>query len=172
MTGKRPGTAVSPVWRRRTIQTSQHFHVFHDLDDDQAGTCDLPTPSMMKKTGTYDHPMTCNDGDENEWKTLKAGHPSPSKRHGSTPDHPSNQPASWSWTLPMTRAGPAPHSLNVHCPVWKNDGTLESHAVCRTREIVDCAPHSVTCGVPTPWSQKHRRTSAVPPWTRWKTQTS
>ena len=72
-------------------------------------TCDLPTPSMMMKTGTYDHPMTCDDGDGNERKTLKAGHPSPSKkRHGSTPDHPSNQPASWSWTHPMTWAGPLP----------------------------------------------------------------
>ena len=70
VTGQRPGTAVPPVWRRRMNQTSQHFHVFH-LDDDQAETCDLPTPSMMMKTGTYDHPMTCDDGDGNERKTWR-----------------------------------------------------------------------------------------------------
>ena len=46
-------------------QTSQHSLVF-SLDDDQAETCGRPTPSMMMKTGTYDHPMTCDDGDGNE----------------------------------------------------------------------------------------------------------
>ena len=85
--------------------------------------------------------MTCDDDDGNERKTLKAGHPSPSKRHGSTPDHPSNQPASWSWTLPMTWAKPAPHSLDIHCRVWKNDRTLASHGVCRTCEIDSCVHH-------------------------------
>ena len=113
MNGQWPGTAVRPVPRRRMNQTTQHFHVFH-LDDDQAETCDRPTPlMMMMKTGTYDHPMTCDDGDGNDRKTLKAGHPSPSKRHGSTPDHPSNQPASWSWTHPMTWAGPTPLSTST-----------------------------------------------------------
>ena len=42
----------------------------------------------------------------------------------------------------MTWAGTAPHSLDVYCRVWMNDGTLESHGVCRTREIADYAPHS------------------------------
>ena len=112
MTRQRPGTDVPPVWRCRMIQTSQHFQVLH-LDDDQAGTCNLPTSSMMKKTGTYNQPMSCDDGDGNERKTLKAGHPSPSKRHGSTLDHPSNQPASWSWTHPRTWAGHAPLSTST-----------------------------------------------------------
>ena len=106
VTGQWLGTAVPPVWRRRMNQTSQHFQVFR-LDDDQADTCYLLTPSMMMKTGTYDHPMTCDDGDGNERKTLKAGHPSPLKWHGSTPDHPSNQPASWSWTHPIDDVGRA-----------------------------------------------------------------
>ena len=52
-------------------------------------------------------------------------------------------------------------TLDVHCRVWMNDGTLESHAVCRTREIADYAPHSVTCGAPTPWTRNLRRTSTT-----------
>ena len=132
---------------RRMNQTSQHFHVF-GLDDDQADTCYLLTPSMMMKTGTYDHPMTCDDGDGNERKTLKAGHPSPSKWHGSTPDHPWNQPASWSWTHPIDDVGRA-RSLSTSTVVSRR-------MMGRWGVLASVGPMRSSIGLPTSWSVAFR----------------
>ena len=68
----------------------------------------------MKRTGTYD------DADDDR---KKAGHPSPSTKHGQTPDGPSSQPAwFWSRTLPTkTWAGPS-SQLSRRRGEWRDLG--------------------------------------------------
>ena len=113
-------------------------------------------------TGICDRPKTCDD-DEHERKRPKDGRPAPWK-HGWTLNHQSNPHVSWSWTRPRSLDGTA-HPLFIRCHVSKY-GIWGSPAVCRTRALFSCDPHSVICDVMT------RRSWAVPPQRRWKPQTS